>query len=106
LRRRFSSVHIEARVAQVREIEVQVAAERAAVQAHAQAQARALADRLWLPPSLRTHLAQQCSNALALLDGVAQRLAEARAGFAALPRDETDDPSARAPAPVTVPATA
>ena len=106
LRRRFSSVHIEARVAQVREIEAQVSVERAAVHAHAQAQARALADRLWLPPSLRAHLAQRCDAALALLDGMAQRLAEARAGFAALPREQTDPPSARAPAPVTVPATA
>jgi MoxR-like ATPase len=106
LRRRFSSVHIDARVAQVGEIEAQVAAERAVVQAHGQMQAHALADRLWLPPSLRTHLAQQCDAALALLDGLAQRLAEARGGFAALPRDEADDPSAPAPAPVPLSAAA
>ena len=68
--------------------------------------ARALADRLWLPPSLCAHLAQQCDAALALLDGLAQRLAEARAGFAVLPRDEADDPAACAPAPVPLSAAA
>ncbi len=106
LRRRFSSAHIDARVAQVREIEAQVASGRAAVQAHAKAQAQLLADRLWLPPSLREQLAQQCHRALALLDGLAQRLAEARAGFAALPCDETSDDTGRMPAPVPMPAAA
>jgi MoxR-like ATPase len=73
LHRRFSPVHIEARVAQVRVIEAQVAAERATVQSHADAQARALADRLWLPPTLRDYLTRQCARALALLDSLAQR---------------------------------
>jgi MoxR-like ATPase len=106
LRRRWSSVHIRCRVDQVAEIEAQVGAERAALHARAQAQARALAVRLWLPPALRQRLAGYHGRALALLDDVAQRLAAARAGFAALPCDAATGDSTP-PLPVTLePATA
>lgn len=105
LRRRFSSVHIEARVAQVREIEAQVAAERDAVRSHAAAQHDALVGRLWLPAALRDRLAQRCTQALAVLDALAQRLAAAREGFAALPCDATAT-AASAPQPVALEAAA
>jgi MoxR-like ATPase len=105
LRRRFSSAHIEARVAQVREIEAQVAQQRAQVAAQAAAQARTLDGRVWLPPSLRAHAADAHARALAMLDALAQRLAAARDGFAALP-EEDDAGSAVAPAPVALPSAA
>jgi MoxR-like ATPase len=105
LRRHFSSVHIEARVGQVREIEAQVAAERDAVRSHAAAQHDALAGRLWLPAALRERLAQRCTQALAVLDALARRLAAAREGFAGLPCDATVS-AATAPEPVALEAAA
>jgi MoxR-like ATPase len=105
LRRRFSPVHIEARVAQVAEVEAQVAEARTAVAARAEAQARALAGRLWLPPALAAQAADAHARALAWLDDVATRLADTRAGFAALPCDTTASDAA-APAPVALEAAA
>jgi MoxR-like ATPase len=98
LRRRFSPAHIAARVEQVREIENQVAALRVQIDARATAQARALAGRVWWPPSLRQRLALQHADALALLDRLSQRLAAAREGFAALPCDAQS--GAAAPWPI------
>jgi MoxR-like ATPase len=104
-RRHFSPVHIAARVAQVDEVAAQVADAHAALAARADAQARALAQRLWLPPSLATQAAAAHTNALAWLDSVAARLADARAGFAALPCDTSATDTA-APAPVVLEAAA
>ncbi len=105
LRRRFSPVHIEARVAQVAEVEAQVADARAALAARADIQARTLAGRLWLPPALATQAAAAHAQALAWLDEVATRLADTRAGFATLPCDTTAS-NATAPAPVALEAAA
>lgn len=105
MRRRFSPVHIEARVAQVAEVEAQVADARAALAARADAQLRALAQRLWLPPSLAAQSAAAHTRALAGLDAVAARLADTRAGFAALPCDAAAT-GAAAPAPVALEAAA
>ncbi len=105
LRRRFSGAHIEARVAQVREIEAQLVQQRAHTQAQADALAHVLDGRVWLPPSLRAHAADAHARALALLDALAQRLADARHGFAALPRDD-DAGDGAAPAPVALPSAA
>jgi MoxR-like ATPase len=101
LRRRWSPVHIRCRVEQVGEIEAQVAAARAEVDASAQAQTRALANRVWMPPALRAHLAEAHARALALLAGMAQRLAATRAGFATLPCDHGAS-SAAAPEPISL----
>jgi hypothetical protein len=98
-------VHIEARVAQVREIEAQVAAERDTVRSHAAAQHEALSGRVWLPAALRERLAQRCTQAMAVLDALARRLAAAREGFAALPCDATAT-AAAAPEPVALEAAA
>ena len=87
LRRRWSPVHIEARVAQVREIEAQVAEARAEVAAEADALARALAPRLWMPTDCAAALQARHAAALDLLDGLAARLGIVRDGFAALPPD-------------------
>jgi MoxR-like ATPase len=105
MRCRFSPVHIEARVAQVAEVEAQVADARAALAARADAQSRALAQRLWLPPSLAVQSAAAHTRALAGLDAVAARLADTRAGFAALPCDAAATDAA-APAPVALEAAA
>jgi MoxR-like ATPase len=98
-RRRWSPVHIRCRVEQVSEIEAQVAASRAEVHSRAQAQTKALATRLWMPPSLRTRLANAHAKALCMLDQLAARLAATRAGFAALPCDER---ATAVPAPVAI----
>jgi MoxR-like ATPase len=87
-RRRWSPVHIRCRVEQVREIETQVAVARAEVDARARAQASALAQRVWMPPTLRAQLAAAHAQALRMLDDLALRLASVRRGFATLPCDE------------------
>ncbi len=99
LRRRWSPVHIRCRVEQVSEIEAQVASSREEVQARALAQAGALATRVWMPPTLCARLASAHASALRLFDGIAQRLAATRAGFAALPCDEH---ASAAPAPIAM----
>ena len=99
LRRRWSPVHIHCRVEQVREIEAQVAASHDDVQARAQAQASALAARVWMPPTLCARLASAHAKALAMLDDMAARLAATRAGFAALPCDER---ATAAPVPIAI----
>jgi MoxR-like ATPase len=99
LRRRWSPVHIRCRVEQIEEIEAQVAASRADVHSRAQAQASALATRVWMPPSLCAHLAEAHAKALSMLDAFATRLAATRVGFAALPCDEQ---ATAAPAPIAI----
>jgi MoxR-like ATPase len=99
LRRRWGPVHIRCRVLQVSEIEAQVAASHADLQARARALAGALATRVWMPPSLCTRLADAHAKALSMLDGIAQRLAATRAGFAALPCDEQ---ATAAPSPIAI----
>jgi MoxR-like ATPase len=99
LRRRWSPVHIRCRVEQISEIEAEVAASRAEVQARAQVQASLLAARVWMPPSLCAHLADAHAKALSMLGRIAQRLAATRAGFAALPCDEH---ATAAPAPIAI----
>lgn len=99
LRRRWSPVHIRCRVDQVSEIEAQVAASRADVHSRAQAQAAALAMRLWMPPSLCARLANAHAKALCMLDAFAARLGATRAGFATLPCDER---ATAVPAPIAI----
>jgi MoxR-like ATPase len=99
LRRRWSPVHIRCRVLQISEIEAQVAASHADLQARARALAGALATRVWMPPSLCARLADAHAKALSMLDGIAQRLAATRAGFAALPCNEH---ATAAPSPIAI----
>ena len=92
LRRRFSPVHVAARLAQVDELAARVdGARQAAAEALAGLQAR-LAGRLWLPPELA---ARWCAAHEATRDtaqALAGRLAGVRAGFAALDVDEALPP--------------
>jgi hypothetical protein len=56
-----------------------------------------------MPPGLVDRLNGRFAQALALLDGLAARLAATRAGFAALPlRDDAEAAAATAPAPVAL----
>jgi MoxR-like ATPase len=90
LRRHFSPVHVQARVAQVAEVEAQVAAARTATAAQADALARALASRVWLPPALRAQLDGAFAQAIELLDRFGLRLKATREGFAELPLKDGD----------------
>ena len=101
LARRWSPVHIAARVAQVAQVQAQVADAHARVSQHAAAQAQALASRVWLPPSLVARVAGTHGQALQWLDAMAARLADVHAGFAALPVDDAAE-QAQPPAPVVL----
>lgn len=101
-RRRWSPVHVQARVAQVDELLAHVAAQRAAAQAAHDALAARLAGRLWLPPSLAARWLGAHRQTLAVLDTLASTLTRTREGFAALPVDAALPPTV--PAPVALPA--
>lgn len=105
LRRRYSPVHVAARLAQLGEV-LQRAAEARAAVGQDEAALRALlhpptGPRLWLPPELLQRLDGAHAQTLALLDGLVARLQQARAGFVALPLDEAAA-QADAPAPVAI----
>jgi len=99
-RRRYSPVHVAARLAQVDEIAAHARSQRDDTAAAADALARRLAGRLWLPPALAARLTGAHASTLAVLDGLLDRLQRAREGYAALPVDERslDGP----PAPVVL----
>ena len=84
-RRRFSSVHVAARLAQVDEIIERAQADRAPVQAALQALQARLTDRLWLPPDLAQAWCGAHTQTLAALDQCLARLRHCRAGFQELP---------------------
>ena len=98
LRRRYSVVHVAARLAQLDEILAHTEAQRAQTAARAEALQQQLAGRLWLPPTLAARLSGAHAQTLAVLDDLLARLRQARAGFAALPLDEQT--GADPPAPV------
>ena len=100
LRRRFSPVHVAARLAQVDAIARRAGEATAAVQAQHDALAQRLAHRLWLPPALAEGWLGAHRQTLAKLAGLSERLAATRAGFAAHPVDEALP--AVAPAPVAL----
>jgi len=85
LAKRWGQRHVQARVAQVGEIEGQVAAALDAARAARGALAEAARQRLWIPPSMLGRWLARHDAAVALLDDFATRLAALRAGFAALP---------------------
>lgn len=100
LQRRWSPVHVAARLAQLDEIVAHAAQQRAAVQAAHDTLAQRLAGRLWLPPALAARWLAAHRHTLAVLDTLLARLGDTRAGFAALPLDNTLP--ALAPAPVAL----
>jgi MoxR-like ATPase len=104
LRRRFSPVHVAARLAQVDAIAQRADAARATVQAQHDGLAQRLAGRLWLPPALTDGWLGAHRQTLATLAGLADRLAATRAGFEAHAVDDGLPPVA--PAPVALDAVA
>jgi MoxR-like ATPase len=101
LRKRYSPAHRDARVAQVDEVLARAQAHIAPLQAQADATARALAGRLWLPPDLAAALRGAQQQTLAVLRGLEQRLRSAREGFADLPLDERAEDAVPAPISLT-----
>ncbi|WP_119154963.1 AAA family ATPase [Caldimonas tepidiphila] len=87
LRRRYSPVHVAARVAQVDEALVGAREFVAAQQARLDATRAALTGRVWLPPALARLVEDRLAAALATVQALAARLDAVRAGFAALPQD-------------------
>ena len=87
LRKRYSGVHVAARVAQIDEVLDAARDHHAQIGAQTAALAQALAERLWLPPDLAAQLLQAKQQTLAMLAALVERLQETRAGFAALPID-------------------
>jgi MoxR-like ATPase len=100
LRRRYSPVHLAARLAQIDEIVAHARSQRDEAAAAAEALARRLAGRLWLPPALAARLTGAHVRTLDVLDGLLARLQQAREGYAALPVDEQSP--AVPPAPVVL----
>jgi MoxR-like ATPase len=88
LARRWSPVHVAARVAQVDEIAARARAGRDDARSRHDELAAALAGRLWLPPALASTLIGAHARTLAVLDDLLQRLQATREGFAALPVDD------------------
>ena len=100
LRKRWGLRHIEARVAQVTQIETDVKTWSQEVEAERDALAQRLATRLWMPPELKAQALQRHDAALAQLAGWAKRLAAAREGFGQLPVDGAGDSVDAVPAAV------
>ena len=83
------------------QIEAELSAWAAEVQAARDDLAQRLSTRLWMPQDLKVQALQRHDAALAQLAGWAQRLAATREGFAQLPVDEaTGDRADAAPAAV------
>ncbi len=100
LHRRYSRVHIEARVAQVDAIAAGAAEHRHALGVQAQRLRDALHGQLWLPPELTDELIAGSNLTLARLDALLERLHTARRGFGELPLDAQAEGTA--PEPITV----
>jgi MoxR-like ATPase len=100
LRRRWSSAHVAARVAQVDEVLASALQRRDAVATQADALRASLHGRLWLPPALAAQWLQARQQTVDLLAALVVRLVEIRAGFAALPIDAQR--SAEVPEPVAI----
>lgn len=100
LRRRYSRVHVDARLAQLDEVIAQVVRERAAVAAQDDELTARLATRLWIAPSLQARWRGAHAHTLGVLDALHARLTQARAGFAGLPIDAQAD--AVSPEPIAL----
>lgn len=88
LRRRWSPVHVAARVAQVDEVLAQADDQAQAASAREAALAQRLQGRLWVPPALAQRLCAAHAATAAVLQALAERLRRTRDGFRLLPVDE------------------
>ena len=97
LRKRYSSAHVAARVAQVGEALAAARGRHDQVATQADALALALHNRLWLPPELAAQLLLAKHQTVDLLAALAARLEATRAGFDALPVDVQQAPNVPEP---------
>jgi MoxR-like ATPase len=104
LRRRYSPVHVEARLAQIDEIVVHAREQHELAAARELQLAQRLQGRFWLPPELAQRLCGAHAHTRAVLADLLARLAHTRQGFAALPVDPQLE--AVEPAPVRLEAAA
>jgi MoxR-like ATPase len=98
MRKRWGARHVQARVAQVAEIEAQVAKTVADLRAARASLEEATSVRLWLPPPRVGRWLARHDAALAMLSDFATRLQAVHEGFGALPIDEVQP--GELPAPV------
>jgi MoxR-like ATPase len=89
LRKRFSSVHLAARQAQLNEVLGHAEADGQVLQEKLARLREALASRLWLPPELAALWCQTVQAGADVNASLQARLHDTRAGFAALPVDDT-----------------
>ncbi|MFO1328959.1 MAG: AAA family ATPase [Rubrivivax sp.] len=89
MQRRFSPVHVAARLAQLDDLAARVESVRAEAAAALAALQVRLDGRLWLPPELAARWCGAHQRTLAVAQGLAARLAATREGFAALRVDDT-----------------
>lgn len=87
-RRRWSPVHVAARLAQLDELMAGARAALADAEAAHDRLAATLAGRLWLPPALAARWTGALAHTAAVLRALLARAEAARAGFAALPLDD------------------
>ena len=88
LRRRYSRMHVAARVEQLDAMLAQLSGQRELIAAEHARLAAALAPRLWLPPELAARLLAGPARTLQRVDAMLARLRATQAGFEALPLDE------------------
>jgi MoxR-like ATPase len=100
--RRYSALHIDTRVTQVRELRERAEAACGSLSAQVAALEQRLAPRLWWPPSLVTRVLEGPRTTRQRLESLAIRLRAVEQGFAALPLDAAA--SAAAPPPLRLPA--
>lgn len=99
-RKRYGRLHVDTRVAQVREVAERADAAIAELSQAEAAWAARLAARLWWPPSLATTALAGPRETLARLRDLRARLAQCADGFAALPLDAAS--AAAAPSALAV----
>jgi MoxR-like ATPase len=105
LRKRFSPLHVQARVAQVDEVLSPLLAPLQSLRDHAARMQAACDEHLWLPPSLKAQILARHQAAVQSLATLVSRLQATRAGFAAQPIDPalSQDPTLAAPARIPLP---
>jgi MoxR-like ATPase len=97
LRRHYSPVHVEARLAQLDEIIAHAREQHDLATEREQQLALRLQGRLWLPPELAQRMREAHARTCAVLADLLARLVQTRQGFAALPVDAQLDAVAPAP---------